>query len=674
MFNLRRYFSIASLTAFTLAIAAMGAFSRQRAMSGLVRVVKWKNEGLTEMFGNALWLEYGDFLSSTQSLSAEELRYSRQIHDLRSTILEGTQGLPILKIKIFDPQGRVVYSTIPQQIGNDGSLSEEFQAAQKGQTLSSFQHGNELFKDSQLLKRHRIVSSYVPIRPHGIDAEVAAVIELYTDVTPAVRQVEQTQLSLLAGVIGICSLLYGTLFLIISRADQILNAQHRELLATRESLAQANTDLEGQVSERTAALQATNQRLHRTLNELTQTQTQLIHKEKMSSLGQLIAGIAHEVNTPLGAIRSSSGSVAQFLAQSAEQLPAVVKQLSTADGEIFVAVLQRSMQKSPMLSTKEERQLRRSLTQILEAEAIGDAMTVADTLVDIGMDVQDMDITLPLLKHPDGVALLETIYRVSSIHRGIETISIASDRASKVMFALKTYSRQDHTGEPVQVNLTDGIETTLTLYYHQIKRGVEVKREYSALPLVWCYADELAQVWTNLIHNALQAMSHQGTLTITATNTLMPRQANAPSVEPQADQISLDKAFPQAPSPSSLPTQLQAVKVSITDSGKGIPEALRDRIFEPFFTTKAAGEGSGLGLDIVKKIVDKHHGIITVASVPGQTTFTVILPVEAQLSASEQEQDVPEKTSSIALPKTYSPMRPDDRQASLAVPQQKLVV
>jgi signal transduction histidine kinase len=121
---------------------------------------------------------------------------------------------------------------------------------------------------------------------------------------------------------------------------------------------------------------------------------------------------------------------------------------------------------------------------------------------------------------------------------------------------------------------------------------VEVVRNYQAqLPAVLCYPDELNQVWTNLIHNALQAMDNQGTLTIEAV---------------QKD---------------------TSVLVKITDSGKGIPPEILPKIFEPFFTTKPAGEGSGLGLDIVKKIIEKHQGKIDVESVPGKTAFTVSLPI-----------------------------------------------
>ena len=156
---------------------------------------------------------------------------------------------------------------------------------------------------------------------------------------------------------------------------------------------------------------------------------------------------------------------------------------------------------------------------------------------------------------------------------------------------MKSYARYDHTGQAVKANLIEGLNVVLTLYNNQLKHGIELTTNYQEVPEILCHPDELNQVWTNLIHNAIQAMSNQGRLDIV--------------VFPQAEQI----------------------VVQITDSGVGIPAAIQDRIFEPFFTTKGAGEGSGLGLDIVKKIIDKHQGNIMVESQPGQTTFSIFLPM-----------------------------------------------
>jgi two-component system, NtrC family, sensor kinase len=203
---------------------------------------------------------------------------------------------------------------------------------------------------------------------------------------------------------------------------------------------------------------------------------------------------------------------------------------------------------------------------------------------------------IPLLTRSDSQKILELAYNLSGLQRGSQTIETATERASKVVFALKNYARYDQNNEVMKASIAEGVDTVLTLYQNYIKQGVEIIQNYTDIPPIYCYADELNQVWTNLIHNAIQAMDNKGTLTIDITQ---------------------NGAF---------------VKVSITDSGQGIPEEIKSRIFEPFFTTKPPGEGSGLGLDIVQKIVKKHQGDIEVESVPGKTTFTVSLNMNLQPS------------------------------------------
>ncbi len=344
-------------------------------------------------------------------------------------------------------------------------------------------------------------------------------------------------------------------------------------------------NLEQKVAERT-------QELTKTLEDLKTTQDELIQKEKMAALGQLIAGIAHEINTPLGAIRSSAEIIGKFLEQILEQLPRLFQSLSTEESKIFSALLQRSLQYQSTFSTKEKRKLKKALRGELENYEIDDTDTIAQRLA--LMEIFDeIDAFVPLLKRPDSFQILEIAYKLSELKRGTARINTSTDRASKVVFALKSYARYDHSGEKTIANLTEGIETVLTLYQNQLKDGVEVIKNYTDIPPIPCYPDELNQVWTNLVHNALQAMNNKGTLTIDVTQ-----------VEGQA-------------------------KISITDSGCGIPAEIKEKIFEPFFTTKPAGEGSGLGLDIINKIIDKHSGKITVESQPGLTTFNVFIPLES---------------------------------------------
>jgi signal transduction histidine kinase len=356
-----------------------------------------------------------------------------------------------------------------------------------------------------------------------------------------------------------------------------------------EVLARVQTHLQNCLLQK--SLQAKNEELKNTLQQLQTTQKELIESEKMAALGQLVAGIAHEINTPLGAIRSTAGNMAKFLHQTLEQLPTLFQSLSPEEGQDFLNLLQTSIEEKPTITAKEERKAKRALIRELESHDIEDADVLADTLVDMTI-YENIEEFLPLLKRPDSAHLLDIAYKLSGLQRGTDTINTATERASKVVFALKTYARYDYSGEMTYSNPIEGIETVLTLYQNQLKHSVELIRNYAEVPPVLCYPDELNQVWTNLVHNALQAMDYRGTLTIDVS-------------QQDAD-----------------------IQVSITDSGKGIPEAVLPKIFNPFFTTKPAGEGSGLGLDIVKKIVEKHSGKINVESQPGQTTFTLSIPIK----------------------------------------------
>ncbi|AOY79864.1 response regulator [Moorena producens JHB] len=332
--------------------------------------------------------------------------------------------------------------------------------------------------------------------------------------------------------------------------------------------------------------------LNETLQQLQATQDELIQSEKMAALGQLVAGVAHEINTPLGAINSSVRNLANFLAHHLKQLPSFFQTLSKERESHFFTLLERSSQQTTPLSTREQRQIRKALTGQMTSHSIDKAAKLANILVGIGV-CDDLDPLLPLLKDPEGEKILQTAYQFANLQTSTRNIVTAAERAAKVVFALKTYAHDDSSGNKIEANIIEGIETILTLYYNQLKYGVDVIRNYDdSLPSILCYPDQLNQVWTNLIHNGIQAMDSKGTLTI--------------DVRKQDDQI----------------------KVSFTDSGKGIPPEVIPKIFQPFFTTKPPGEGSGLGLDIVKKIVDKHQAQIEVESGPGKTTFTVMLPIE----------------------------------------------
>jgi signal transduction histidine kinase len=340
-----------------------------------------------------------------------------------------------------------------------------------------------------------------------------------------------------------------------------------------------------------AAAEAARAQAAQALVERNQAEAHLVHSEKMASLGQLIAGVAHEINTPIGAIKSSGRNISEAIGSSLLALPRLLDELDAEHRVLLAGLVERASAPRATLSTREERTLVRELTGRLESLGIEHPRHRAGLLVQLQAH-EELDAVLPLLRHPAVDRVLETAHGIATITTNADNINTAVDRVAKIIFALKSFSRFGGVQVWTESVLADGIETVLTIYQNQIKHGTELVRAYEALPPVRCLPDELNQVWTNLVHNALQAMDHKGTLTV------------------------------------GLRREGDEALVSISDTGCGIPEEIRGRIFDAFFTTKSAGEGTGLGLDIVRKIVEKHQGRIEVESEVGRgTTFTVRLPI-----------------------------------------------
>ena len=364
------------------------------------------------------------------------------------------------------------------------------------------------------------------------------------------------------------------------------------VVANLTRLERARAELEVQVQSRTRSLQDA-------LETLRSAQGQLVQAEKMASLGQLVANVAHEINTPIGAVRASGRNIADALARVLAELPELLSTLAPPTREALLALIAEASRPAAPLSSREERALLRRLTQALSSDAIGEGLAdpraSAEALLHLRA-TEDPARHLALLRHPQAERLLAAAQDVATLVSNSENINEAVERVSKIVFALKTYSHGSRTGSGEAAlqptDLAEGLDTVLTLYQHALRQGVELQRDWAPTPPIEGRPDELNQVWTNLIHNALQAMDHQGTLSV--------------SLHPEGD---------------------EAV-VTIADTGCGIPTELRGRIFEPFFTTKPAGEGSGLGLDIARGIVARHQGRITVDSEVGVgSRFTVHLPL-----------------------------------------------
>lgn len=326
------------------------------------------------------------------------------------------------------------------------------------------------------------------------------------------------------------------------------------------------------------------------ITELNNTQNQLIESEKMAALGQLIAGVAHEVNTPLGAIRSSVGSINNTLKTVLIELPDFFSKLEENLQKSFFVIIEKSLEKDMNITAKEERKARRILRDELEDHNVQNSDDLADILVDIGVYIYNTELE-KIYKASNSKEILQMAYKLSGLQRSAQTIETASERAAKVVFALKAYARYDRSGEKQESILKEGVETVLTLYHNLLKQGVEVRTEYNTENPIACFPDELNQVWTNIIHNAIQAMNNKGKLYV------------------------------------KIEEKDGGHQVSFTNNGPEIPDEIKDKIFNAFFTTKGSGEGSGLGLDIVRKIIEKHEGKIWFETNVDETTFFVWLPL-----------------------------------------------
>ncbi len=331
--------------------------------------------------------------------------------------------------------------------------------------------------------------------------------------------------------------------------------------------------------------------------------TYQLQNEKMMALGKLSAGLAHELNNPASAIVRSSKELKSHLGHLPKNFKKVISIKMTADQVDAVndMLTERLAANTPekKLSLMQRQNLEDDLADCLEEKGVDNPYEVAENLVDFNFQCADIDAIYNYTSADHFAPVMKWVNDNLTTERMVREIEDASSRIASLVSSVKNFTHMDRTPDKMKADIHEGIENTLVMLNHKLKKGnVKVERKFQEdLPKAPVLVSELNQVWTNLIDNAIDAMDGREDAVLT--------------LETQQDR--------------------DFIKVMIRDNGTGIPDDMKNQIFDPFFTTKEIGKGTGLGLEVVKNIINKHNGTIKVESQPGQTQFEVCLPLETSV-------------------------------------------
>lgn len=342
--------------------------------------------------------------------------------------------------------------------------------------------------------------------------------------------------------------------------------------------------------ELTAAL------VHQMTTRVREFAKQQSQNEKLLALGKMSAGLAHELNNPASAMARSAKELRKHLATVPEKFESVIQIKMSADqihdmNKIMAAKL---AEPKPILSLMEKSSLEDELYDALDDRDVPNVDDLVGPLVEYGFDEELLGQIHELSGEDDFSPVVHWLVSNLVTDAMIDDINDAAERIAGLVGSIKSFSYMDRNNDMQSTNVHEGLQSTLNLLEHRIqKAGHQLLVDFCKdTPTIQGMPGELNQVWMNILSNAVEALGDtKGEIKV--------------------------KTMPKG----------DDVFIHITDNGPGIPEDVKNHIFEPFFTTKGIGEGTGMGLDIVKKIIDKHKGIIRVNSKPGETTFEIILPI-----------------------------------------------
>lgn len=323
--------------------------------------------------------------------------------------------------------------------------------------------------------------------------------------------------------------------------------------------------------------------------------------DKLAAIGKLSAGLAHELNNPAAAARQASSSAKQIFACYRSTLDQLA--VSCLSKETYGEV--RALESRACTAVHEQQpidsltrsDLEEEVLTWLESIGIEDPWRGAPAFVNAGFTVESLDAATSSWTPEIRELALYRVAAAIEMEQVLSQMLNSTTRMSDLVGAMKSYSYMDRPGT-AEIDINQNLDSTLTLFSFRFRAGIELVCSYAKdLPFVCGHGGQLNQVWTNIIDNALDALE-------------------------------ADKATNKHPQLSvSTRLDMERVVIEITDNGPGIPADIATKIFDPFFTTKPQGEGTGLGLDTVYRIVRQHKGDIRVDSIPGRTTFIVRMPV-----------------------------------------------
>jgi two-component system NtrC family sensor kinase len=529
----------------------------QAALKDLVNIYETGNITLTRVFANTFWdKDFAPLLAKATQISidhchaiadvtnpegktvappekkacfsevGQKIRALPEFAPLDAKLFDAMKKTAIVKIKVFDLRGLTVYASEHAQVGEDKSGNGGYKGAAKGEVKSDLSFRDKFNAFEGVIEKRDLVSSYLPV--FGPAGQVIGVFEVYTDTTPMMNQIKETSAKIAGtlkanetkmeqvsadnmAVVGdmsrqglmvlgaLLAILFISLFLIVRRAQKIIEQQARDRENDHQKMAQ---------------------------------------NEKMASLGQMVAGVAHQLNTPLAFSKSNINMVMDAMREF--ELPLKV-------GHSFARAANQADGDTVTLNIAP---LRRQLEQMDdEADVSSLTQMLADTL------------------------------------QGI-------DQMADLVENLRDFTRLDRA-KIAEIDINKGLKTVTYIARSAIPNRIEVVEDYGQVPRLECNPSQLNQVFLNLINNAAQAIPGEGKVTIR--------------------------------------TRMEGglVRIDVSDTGTGIPPEVQSKIFDTYFTTKPVGEGTGLGLPIVKSIVEEHGGEVKFTTRAGVgTTFSVFLPTQ----------------------------------------------